>query len=86
MPESLSELLTIENRYTGPMPDEERWIVRLGSRAAVERARAKAAVRFLGDACLRLVRRSRPTPELHDEVRLLLAEKAAVNRVSHIIL
>lgn len=84
MPETLNELLDIEIRHSGPIPSEERWILRLGGRAAVERARAKAAVRFLSEACLRLVKAARPTPALHDEIRRLLAEREAVNRVSHI--
>jgi hypothetical protein len=82
----MTEVWACEYR-TGPMPADERWALRLGSRAAVERARRTGAVRFLGAKCLQLVKWGRPTVALHNEIRRLLAEKrrwAAVNRVSHI--
>lgn len=74
-------MLKIESGYTGPIPDDERWVLRLGSRAALERARVKAAVRFLGEQCLRLLKGAPPTPALHDQVRRLLAEQAHWHRL-----
>jgi hypothetical protein len=86
MPKKLDGLLDIERRYTGPIPADERWVIRMGSRAAVERARAKAAVRFLRDRCVRLVKNIQPTPALHDEVRRLLAEQAKWHRAASSVL
>ena len=46
------ELHQIECR-NGPLPDDERWILRLGSRAAYERSRARGAIRQISRACMR---------------------------------
>jgi hypothetical protein len=47
----MNELHQIECR-NGPMPEDERWSLRLGSRAAVERSRARAAIRQISRACM----------------------------------
>ena len=72
----MHELLRIECRFTGPIPSAERWMLRFGSRAAYERARAKAAIRSIEDQCVRLVRRMTPSVALHEEIRRLLRERA----------
>jgi hypothetical protein len=48
----MNELHRLECR-TGPLPDDERWILRFGSRAAYERSRARAAIRQISRACMR---------------------------------
>jgi hypothetical protein len=48
----MHELLQIECR-NGPLPENERWILRLGGRAAFERSRARAAIRQISRACMR---------------------------------
>jgi hypothetical protein len=47
----MHELLQIECR-NGPLPEDERRILRLGGRAAFERSRARAAIRQLSRACM----------------------------------
>lgn len=76
MSRDLDALLTLESRYTGPIPAEERWVLCLGSRAAYERARAKAAALYFSEQCARLIRTMKPSPALHDEIRRLLRERA----------
>jgi hypothetical protein len=71
----MHELLRIECRHSGPMPAEDRWSLRCGGRAAYERARSKAAIRFLSERCVCLVRTMTPSVALHDAVRRLLAEQ-----------
>ena len=44
-------LLQIECR-NGPLPEDDRWILRLGSRIAFERAQAHAAIRQISRACM----------------------------------
>jgi hypothetical protein len=48
---TMHTLLQIECR-NGPLPDDERWILRFGSRAAFERSRARAAIRQITRACM----------------------------------
>ena len=71
-------LIEIECRFSGPIPKEERWTLRFGSRAAYERARARAALRYFGQEAARLVRSMAPSEMLHDKVRALLRAQAAL--------
>jgi hypothetical protein len=48
--------LQVECR-NGPLGDDDRWLVRFGSRAAYERARARRAIRHLTRACMSAVDR-----------------------------
>jgi hypothetical protein len=50
----MHELLAIECR-NGPLPAEQRAIPRFGSRAAHERAQARAAIRHITRACMSAV-------------------------------
>jgi hypothetical protein len=47
----MNELFILECR-NGPLPDDERWILRFGSRVAHERSRARAAIRQISRACM----------------------------------
>ncbi len=47
----MNPLHQIECR-NGPLPEDERWALRFGSRAAYERSRARAAIRQISRACM----------------------------------
>lgn len=47
----MNHLHQIECR-NGPLPEDERWILRFGSRAAYERSRARGAIRQISRACM----------------------------------
>jgi len=51
---TMHTLQQIECR-NGPLPDDERWVLRFGSRAAFERARARAMIRQITRACMSAV-------------------------------
>jgi hypothetical protein len=48
----MDEILQMECRLSGPLPREDRWVLRFGGRTAYEHARAKAAIRYLTRECM----------------------------------
>ena len=47
----MNPLHQIECR-NGPLPEDKRWTLRFGSRAAYERSRARGAIRQISRACM----------------------------------